>query len=314
MEDEVRHLIDELHRRLTVRINAELMLLYWRIGQVLERALEEGEDIPRLAAVLTAEYGRVWNERQLHYCLRAAQTFSEDEMRNCLASRVSWSHMRRLVTIPELDKRRFYAEQCGQNGWSVPQLSERIDSLLFERSVSSRRPEELPDPDELERGRHAAPDLLIQDDLLIFLGVQSLSPEEHLEAAVLRELEAHLLEEHGFALVARQRRLPLNQSLDLVMYHRPGRRLALFVAAACAVPADRDRMDFFLHWLSENEQTVGEEPPLGVFWRAPAGLEFWELRSGQCQPAEYPGLWPSRALLERFLREVHQRARRRLGL
>lgn len=313
MLEEIRQLIDEVHRRLTVRVNAELVLLYWRVGRVIAQGLEDGEDDSGLAAELCSDYGRVWNARQLDFCVRAAQTFSEDEIRNCLASQVSWSHMRRLVAIPDLDKRRFYAEQCGLNGWSVPQLTERIDSLLFERSVSSRRPDELPDQQELERGRRSTPDLLVQDPLLIFLGVQSLSPEEHLEEAVLRELEGYLLEQPGFSLVARQRRLPLNQSLDLVMYHRRQRRLALFVMAPQEIAADRDRMDFYLHWLSENEKLAGEEGPLGVFVR-PRGLDLWELADSGCRPADYPSLWPAREYLSGFLRDVYQRTRLRLGL
>jgi len=242
--------IDHVFCRLQARVNAELVLLYWRVGHCLNQALTQevgdqaGEEagLQEVAEVLMRDYGKVWNPRQLSFCLKAARVFGEDEIRNALASQVSWSHMRHLMRIEDGPKRQFYAQMCGRNGWSVPQLVERVDSMLYERSVNSRRPDELPDPAGLDRGRRVTPDLLVQDDLLMFLGVQSLSPGEHLESALRRQLEQYLLGLPGMALVARDRVLPMGLgSMDLLFFHRRQQRLVVVLLSSRE--PERDRLE-----------------------------------------------------------------------
>ena len=61
---------------------------------------------------------------------------------NTLCSKLSWSHLRLLTGIDEPLKREFYIEITQLERWSVRQLQERINSMLFERTALSRKPEE----------------------------------------------------------------------------------------------------------------------------------------------------------------------------
>lgn len=80
--NEIRTLIDSARQRAAVAVNAELTLLYWQIGhaihtQILQKQRAEygKQVIAGLSEQLTREYGKGWSAKQLHHCLRSAETF-----------------------------------------------------------------------------------------------------------------------------------------------------------------------------------------------------------------------------------------------
>jgi predicted nuclease of restriction endonuclease-like (RecB) superfamily len=94
-------------------------------------------------------------------------------------------------------KRDFYAELCRLERWSVRQLQERLQSLLFERSALSRQPEETirHELQALRQEEAPSPALLLKDPYVLdFLGLNDRYLERDLEDAILRELEQFLLE------------------------------------------------------------------------------------------------------------------------
>ena len=54
---------------------------------------------------------------------------------------MSWSHFRELLPLEKPLQRDFYAEMCRVEGWSVRTLRRKIDSMLYERTAISRKPE-----------------------------------------------------------------------------------------------------------------------------------------------------------------------------
>jgi hypothetical protein len=73
---------------------------------------------------------------------------------------------------------------------------------------------------------------------------------------------------HGFAFVARQKRLQVGSSsyyLDLLLYHRGLRCLvAIDLKVGAFSHADAGQMDLYLNYLRENETLEGEAPPVGL--------------------------------------------------
>jgi hypothetical protein len=60
-----------------------------------------------------------------------------------LSRQLSWTHLRSLIYIDDSLKREFYLEMCRSEGWSTRTLQGRLDSMLFERTALSRKPDEL---------------------------------------------------------------------------------------------------------------------------------------------------------------------------
>ena len=81
-----------------------------------------------------------------------------------VCSQLSWSHFRVLGGIDDPLKRDFYIELSQLEKWSVRQLKERVNSMLYERTALSRKPEEA-----------------IRYDLAQLRDEQSVSPDFYLE-------------------------------------------------------------------------------------------------------------------------------------
>lgn len=94
--------------------------------------------VAELARQLTADFGKGWSERQLHYCVRVAEVFPDAGILHTLCSQLSWSHLRLVIQIEDPLKRDFYLEICRVERWSVRQLQERINSLLYGRTARPR--------------------------------------------------------------------------------------------------------------------------------------------------------------------------------
>lgn len=142
--DNVSQLIEQTRQRVAIEINAELSLLYWSIGKLIQAEIlkskraEYGENtIMSLSEQLTKTYGKGWSDRQLRHCLRSAETFGDEEKFYALRRQLSWTHIRVLIYIKDDLKREFYTEICIHESWSSRQLRERIDSQLFERTAIS---------------------------------------------------------------------------------------------------------------------------------------------------------------------------------
>ena len=80
-----------------------------------------------------------------------------------------------------------------------------------------------------------------------------------MEAAILREMEAFILELGiGFAFVERQKRMQVDDDdyyLDLLFYHRKLRRLvAIELKLGDFEAGDKGQMELYLRWLDKYER------------------------------------------------------------
>ena len=55
---------------------------------------------------------------------------------------MSWTHIKTLIYLDDTLKRDFYIEMARLENWSARQLQERIQSMLYERTAISRKPED----------------------------------------------------------------------------------------------------------------------------------------------------------------------------
>ncbi|MBU0462685.1 MAG: hypothetical protein KKD21_03600 [Proteobacteria bacterium] len=86
--------------------------------------------------------GKVWGEKHLRQCMQFANVFADEEIVYALRRELSWTHLRSLVYMEDPLKREFYIEISKLEKWSSRQLKERIQSMLYERTAISRKPEQ----------------------------------------------------------------------------------------------------------------------------------------------------------------------------
>ena len=236
---EVRALIEAAREQTARAVNSALVGLYWNIGtRIRQDILQEkragyGEQIvDSLSTQLSAEYGRGFGRRSLFRMIQLAGSFPDERIVSALSAQLGWSHFIELIALDDPLKRDFYAEMCRVERWSVRTLRHKVAHLLYERTALSKKPDDVITRDiaALRDVDRMTPDLVFRDPYFLdFLGLTGSYAEKDVEAAILRKLEAFILElGSDFAFIARQKRISVDSVdyyLDLLFYHRRLRRL-----------------------------------------------------------------------------------------
>lgn len=324
---DISNLIDDVRNQVAHYANTALVVLYWQIGYRINQDIlkntraEYGEKvIKQLANQLTLEYGSGFDVPNLTRMVRIVKFYPDQKIVVTLSQQLSWSHFIRLISIDDELKRDFYAELCRLERWSVRGLREKIDSMLYERTAISKKPDAIirSELQKLKQGNLTNPDLYLQDPCILkFLYPKSVSSERELEAAILSELQTFIQEiGSDFCFVARQKRMSTGKNdryLDLLFFHRAMRRLiAIELKLISFQPEHVGQMEWYLKWLDKNEKRPGEEKPLGIIICADKDqedIELMELGKNGIHVAQYLTQLPPRKLLEKKLRNAIDIAR-----
>ena len=320
---ELRALIASSRQRLAGAVNAELTRLYWNVGQRLRTEVLGGADrakygdqlISRVGDQLAQEFGRGFESRNLRRMVKFAESFPDAAIVSTLSTQLSWSHMVAIVALKTPQARQFYANQAAQDGWSVRELAHQIERKAFERT-------ELATLQAPCAAQPLAPAQVFKDPYFLdFLGLRQGHDEADLEAAILRQLEAFILElGRGFAFVERQKRMVIDGDdfyLDLLFYHRRLRRLvAIELKLGRFKAAHKGQMELYLKWLDKHERQPGEEAPIGLILCAESSreqVELLQMHKDGITVAEYWTELPPKAELEQKLHAALLEARERLA-
>ena len=324
---DIRPVIETARQQTAHAVNSTLVMMYWQIGKRIreevlgnERA-EYGEEVTAtLSRHLTAEYGRGFGVRNLEQMIRFADVFPDRQIAQTLSAQLGWSHFTELIRLEDKIKRDFYTEMCRVERWSVRILRHKIGHMLFERTAIAKKPADLIADDiaALRDEDRLTPDMVFRDPYFLdFLGLNGFHAEKDLEAAIIRELEAFILElGTDFAFVARQKRIVVDSEdyyLDLLFYHR---RLRCLIAIELKLgkfqAADKGQMELYLRWLEKHEMHPGEEAPIGLILCADKSAEHVELLrldDSNIRVSRYLTELPSKELLEQKLHQAISLAR-----
>ena len=326
---ELRALIASSRQRLAVAVNAELTRLYWNVGQRLRTEVLGGADrakygdqlIKRAGDQLAQEFGRGFEAKNLRRMLQFAVAFPDAEKVASLMRHLSWTHFLQLLPVKTEPARWFYAQQSVESRWSVRELHLQIERKAFERTELASL--QTPTPVRAEPVEaQSAPALVFKDPYFLdFLGLRQGHDEADLEAAILRQLEAFILElGRGFAFVERQKRMVIDGDdfyLDLLFYHRRLRRLvAIELKLGRFKAAHKGQMELYLKWLDKHERQPGEEAPIGLILCAESSreqVELLQMHKDGITVAEYWTELPPKAELEQKLHAALLEARERLA-
>jgi len=327
---DLRDMIETTRQTVATAVNAALASLYWRIGKRIrqeilqEKRAEYGQSIiANLAQLLAQDYGNGFTEKNLRRMIQFAEIFPDEQIVVSLIRQLSWTHFIALIPLKDPLKRDFYAEMCRIEKWNVTTLRAKIDSMLYERTALSRKPE-LVAKAELESLRKedlVTPNLVFRDPYILeFLNLKDRYIEKDLEDAIMCELEQFLLElGGGFCFLARQKRIIVDDEdfhLDLLFFHRDLNRLvAIELKLGDFKPDHKGQMELYLRWLNKYEKRPGEESPIGLILCAGKKgerVELLELDRSGIHVAEYLTVLPPKKILREKLHKAIAHARKRL--
>jgi predicted nuclease of restriction endonuclease-like (RecB) superfamily len=309
-------LIDQTRHSVAKTVNQELTLLYWNIGKNInddilknDRADYGKKLIPTLSIALTEKYGIGFNKRNLQSFIKLNSVIEDITILHTVCAKLSWSHIRNLIYIENSIKREFYIQMTVHEKWSVRVLQDRMNSMLFERTAISKKPEETITNElkVLETEKKISPDLAFRDPYFLdFLGLHDSYSEKDLESSILAQLQYFITEMGSeFAFLARQKRIIIDNEdfyIDLLFYHRGLKSLVAIDLKLGKFKANyKGQMELYLRWLEKNEQKEGENKPIGLILcseKSPEQINYLMLdNDAQIKVAEYMTLLPEKKLL-----------------
>jgi predicted nuclease of restriction endonuclease-like (RecB) superfamily len=325
--NEIRSLIEESRQNIAISVNAEITMLYWHIGKRIGNEVlknnraEYGKFILKsLSVQLISDFGQGWSEKHLRHCFRFYEVFPNDQIVSTLWRQLSWSHFKELIYIEDEIKRQFYIEMCKIEKWSVRTFRERIQSMLYERTAISKKPEKTikNELNQLRDEQKMTPELVFRDPYFLdFLGLKDTFSEKDLETAIIAELQRFIIElGTDFAFLARQKRITIDDrdyKIDLLFYHR---RLKCLVVIDLKIgsfdAAYKGEMELYLRYLEKHDTVEGENSPIGLILcsgKNPEHVELLQLNKSNIAVADYLTQLPSKELLLEKLHKAIEIAR-----
>jgi predicted nuclease of restriction endonuclease-like (RecB) superfamily len=256
---QVVELLQNARQQVLRTVNSTMTYTYFEIGRIIVEEEQSGKDraeygkqiLKGLSEQLTNEFGKgfsvdnLQNMRKLYLTYSNYETMSSiSENENRISETVSsissknessvvtlnfmltWSHYIFLMSMEELEERKFYEIEAIKYRWSLRELKRQYNSALYTRLALSRDKEGILKLSEQGQIIEKPKDIIKDPYILEFLGLPELHQysESELEAEIINKLEHFLLElGHGFTFVARQQRITFDDKhfrIDLVFYNR----------------------------------------------------------------------------------------------
>ena len=274
----VAALIINSRNKLARNVNQELTLLNWEIGKHIAQTIENTDEIygleivATLSPLLMKEFGKGYTVSSLHRIHRFYKSFSNQKIVATLSPLLSWSHFIELTNVKNPLARMYYTELCKIEHWNIRELRNKINSMLYERTALSKKPEKLIKQEltMLKKEKQFTEDLVFRDKYILdFLNLKDTYSEKDLESAILAELQ-NFISEIGsdFAFLSRQKRIQIDGDdyyIDLLFYHRGLNRLVVIeLKLGKFKAAYKSQMELYLKWLEKYEMRKTENPPIGL--------------------------------------------------
>jgi predicted nuclease of restriction endonuclease-like (RecB) superfamily len=276
--DNLGELIREARQKVLRAVDTVQVQTCWQIGRHIVEFEQEGARraaygkrlLATLAKVLTSEFGKGFDERNLRYMRDFYQTFP---IWNAVRSELSWTHYRRLLRVDNDHARHWYMNESAIQNWSSRALERQINTLYYERLLASRdRPAVKQEAATNIQQMNASPRDFIRDPVLLeFLGLPNagLIQESELEQALINQLQGFLLElGKGFAFIARQQRISTDSKdfyIDLVFYNYLLKCFVIFdLKRGVLTHQDVGQMDMYVRMYDDLKRGPEDGPTVGL--------------------------------------------------
>jgi len=314
---EVVTLIQAARQRAYQAVNAELVGLYWQVGEYISRKLASAEWGDGVVDDLARHLSRTqpglkgFTRRNLFRMRQFYDTYNGDEKVSALLTQLPWTHnLTILGQSKRPEEREFYLKMAIQERWSSRELERQFKAAAFERAVLTP-----PKVSAAARQVHAAAADVFKDSYVVeFLQLPAEHDEAELHDGLVSRLKAFLIElGRDFCFVGSEYPLQVGGrdfALDLLFFHR-----GLNCLVAIELKVDRfepeylGKLNFYLEALDRDVRKPHENPAIGVLLCATKDSEVVEYAmSRSLSPAvvaEYHLQLPDKTLLAAKLHEFY---------
>ncbi|MDO8727990.1 MAG: DUF1016 N-terminal domain-containing protein [Candidatus Methanoperedens sp.] len=182
-------------------INFVMVEAYWNIGKLIVEEEQQGKQranygthlIKNLSVKLNADFGKGFSEQSL-WNMRLF--YLKFPILSALRRELTWTHYKMLLRVENENALSYYIQEAAQHNWSVRALERQINSLYYERLLTSRN--KAPVIEEMQEKTASlaqTPQDFIKDPYVLeFLGMPDSSQfrESDMEQAIIDNLKQKL--------------------------------------------------------------------------------------------------------------------------
>lgn len=271
----IRNSVIAAQGRIYTAVNSAMVQAYWEIGEQIYIACGENDRaeygkglLKYISEQLTAEFGKGFTVANLR---NMRQFYMMYQKRYTLCSELSWSHYRILMRISDDKRREWYTEECAKSGWSVRQLERQINTMFYERLLSSKEKDAVAAEIQTTEPKPEYEKIIRDPYVLEFLNLPE-NPhfyEKDLEQAIIDHLQKFLLElGRGFSFVARQKKISFDGRhfyIDLVFYNYILKCFVLIdLKLGDLTHQDLGQMQMYVNYYTRELMNEGDNPPIGI--------------------------------------------------
>lgn len=231
--NEIKKILKNARQKAYTAVNSAMVEAYWKIGRRIveeeqsgrERAEYGKEIIKNLSKELTEEFGKGFGERNIRNIRQFYVLFSDYEKWKSLISKLTWTHIQKVLRVSDEKARIFYLTEAAENMWSVRTLDRNISTLYYNRIVASIDKKTVEDEMKEKTKKLQAKEFIKNPVVLEFLDLPTNMSytENELEKALTDDIQKFMMElGKGFAFVERQQHIRTENSdfyIDLVFYN-----------------------------------------------------------------------------------------------
>lgn len=314
---EVIRIISNARYNAIKSVNAELVKLYWNIGEYISKKIASAEwgdaVVDGLAKYIQENHPEFkgFTRRGLFRMRQFYETYRRDKFVSTLLTQISWSsHLHILSKTKTIEEKEFYLRLTVQERYSVRELERQIDSGLFERAVLSRKKA----PIVLTQKHPNAPEVFKDVYILDFLNLPEAHSERDLSKSIVSNLKNFVLEVgKDFAFVGQEYRIQVGKNdyfIDLLFFHRGLHCLVMLeLKIDDFKPEYLGKLNFYLEALDRDVRKPEENPSVGIILCKSKDDEVVEYAlSRNLSPAmiaEYKTKLIPKKVLEKKLREYY---------
>lgn len=312
--DQVISIIEESRSRALRAVNAELIQMYWNVGEYLSdlcaNAAFGDKVIDEVASYIAGSGTNIkgFNRRGLYRMKQFYETYKDDEFVTPLVTQISWTnHLQIMSSAKSMDERHFYLQLCAKEHYSKRELERQIDSAYYERcKLSAQKPIPEAAPQNVRNS-------ILDTYVLEFLDLPEQFSERSFKKAIIENLKQFILEfGRDFSFVGEEYRVQVGNTdfyIDLLFYNRT---LSCLVAIELKIgkfkPEHIGQINFYLEALDRDVKKPNENPSVGLILCASkddAVVEYALSRTmSPTLVSDYTLYLPDKKVLQDKLREL----------
>jgi len=297
-------------------VNAELINLYWNIGEYISNKIELSEwgdsVVTELAKFIQTHEPEIkgFSDKNLWRMKQFYETYKDFPKLSTLLREISWSHNLAIFSrCKTAEEREFYLKQSKQESYSFRELERQISASLFERTMIGNSKLST----TLRESNHDFSNTFKDSYVFEFLNLPEPHSESELQRGLVRQMKNFILElGKEFLFIGEEYKLQVGNSdfyIDLLFYHRGLQCLMAFELKADKFKPDHlGQLNFYLEALDRDVKKPNENPSIGVLLCKDKDREVVEYAlSRSLSPtmvSEYKTQLPDKKLLQQKLHEL----------